>query len=454
MMIRAALQYTRGLVRVMVIIVLVSLVDLRGTTVSAQTSEASMLVEAVNTYRASLGLPRLSTNPALMVAAQRHVEWMARTYTYSHTGEGGSNPQSRAVAAGFNGTVGENVGGSTEGTPGEMVYFWDLSPGHRVTMRAAQATHIGTGFAANDQQRLFVLMIGTAAGQTPPTALPPIVGGTPAIAYTPPPGLIFSENGEPPHEINPYDPASVGEGSSGSSGESDSAAEAAYVMPFALIQRAEPDASGAVVHVVEVGQTAWAIAARYGVDVQALITLNHLGDPPVLRPGDRLIIQLGEGQQPPPAPTVQSLHTVQVGESLWTIAARYNHTVEELRAWNNLTAADILQVGAVVIIAPPTETPTFTPPTSTATAPPSDTPISSPSETATAARSPTQTITPIPPPTEIAQVPTLIAVDVSGQTQTAEQESGLRLLLILAVIVVLIALVWGMAIVYVMRKPR
>lgn len=419
--------------------------------VQAQPSEAYALVEAVNTYRASVGLPRLDTSPALMVAAQRHVEWMASTYTYSHTGEGGSSPQSRATAAGFNGSVGENAGGSTNATPAEMIFFWDQSYAHRVTMRGARATHIGAGFAANDDQRLFILLIGTASGQSPQPAPPPVAGGTPVIGFTPPPNMVWSTNGEL-HQGSDYAPVPVN-GQSATSDEGDSPAAVAYVMPFDMIRRAEPGADGSIVHLVESGQTAWAIAMRYGVDLQDILTLNHLGDSPFLKPGDRLIIRLGEGQSPPTAPPTPSTHTVQAGESLWTIAARYNRSVDELRTWNNLAIQDMIQPGMTLIIAPPTPLPTET-------APPAPAMMPSPSLTSTGipiTYTALPTATPLPvvtalPPTVVAQVPTL--VEITGRTTSPQQEAGLRLLLLLGSLGALAVIVWVAVVAYLARKSR
>lgn len=453
-------QSRRAVVVLMAVLLGLGWPQIGAQDVAAQPAEAYALVDAVNVYRESLGLPPLAVSGALMVAAQRHVEWMAATYTYSHTGEGGTSPQDRARAAGFSGMVRENVGGSTNGTPGEMVFFWDLSYGHQVTLRMAQATSIGCGFAANSQQRLFVLLVGTLPGQAPQAASAPIAGGTPAIDFTPPPGMVWSTNGEL-HTSAGYDPVAPGQVSSSgvSSGEAGPPpTEAAYVMPFDLIRRAEPDENGTIVHVVEVGQTAWAIAARYGVDLQTLITLNHLGDDPVLWPGERLLIQLGEGQSAPPVPDEPHTYTVQPGESLWTIAARSHQSVDDLRAWNDLSAEDVILPGAVLLIAPP---PTATePPTATPTLAPSPTPsllpVPSPWLT-TATPAPTQS----PPAVEVAlrppesdQAATAMPDELLAERAPRAPETMQRFLLLLGLLGVGFVVAAGGVIAWVRRKIR
>lgn len=377
----------------------------------AQPAEAYGLVDAVNTYRASLGLPRLATSGALMVAAQRHAEWMAANYRYSHTGAGGSSPQDRARAAGFTGSVRENVAGSTNATAGEAVFFWDQSYVHQVAMRQPLATHIGAGFAANSDQRLFVLLIGTMPSQAPQPTTQPIAGGTPAIDYTPPPGLVWSGSDQL-YQGTHYDPVAPESAQQSAQAADQTGTQpvptlVAYVMPFDQIQRAEPRSDGSIVHVVEAGQTAWAIAARYGVDLQEILTINHLSGSPILHPGEELIIHLGEGQSAPPAPTSVSSYRVQAGESLWIIAARFNHSVEELRAWNNLTPEDVIQPGEVLIVNPPAPPPTasLTPRLASSSAP-----TISPSSTSTSPYTPTT----IPP--TVGETPVISRVEVV-QTQ-------------------------------------
>lgn len=54
---------------------------------------------------------------------------------------------------------------------------------------------------------------------------------------------------------------------------------------------ATPLADGALVHVVQAGQTLWEIAAKYEITVQELLELNGLTDQAFILPGDKLIVK-------------------------------------------------------------------------------------------------------------------------------------------------------------------
>lgn len=133
----------------------------------------------------------------------------------------------------------------------------------------------------------------------------------------------------------------------------------AYVAPIVL---ATPREDGSIVHRVQVGHTLWAIAARYEVPLETLLLYNNLSENAVLQPGDELLIRLAEGQAPPPTPTPPATHTVRQGETAWTIAARYRISLAEFLWLNGLTEESILHPGdEVVIRLLPGQTPPPTP---------------------------------------------------------------------------------------------
>lgn len=338
----------RQVLRLSLLIVVLSLVSPISQRAAAQPGRAYETVEALNRYRAALGLPALEIHPSLMAAAQGHAEWMARTYTYSHTGEGGTGPWDRAAAAGFpGGQVYENVAGGTSLTPEEAIGWWDRDWVHQNTMRLPGHTHVGVGYAENDQQQLYVLMVGKIGA---PAARP----ATAAPRSTP---------------LEPTKPT---------------ATTGPVVVP---IVRSAPREDSSVWHVVQTGQTAWDIAVVYGVSLDDLLSLNGLTRGTPVHPGDELLVRLGEGQVPPPTPTPQLMHVVKPGETLWTVAALHGLTLDELLALNGLTRGDVVHPGDELLLRAPDPTATPTPSPLPVTATPSLLP--SPSPTAEALHTPT-----------------------------------------------------------------
>lgn len=118
--------------------------------------------------------------------------------------------------------------------------------------------------------------------------------------------------------------------------------------------------SAAQVHVVQRGETLFAIAQRYGTTVEALRQRNSLsGD--ALAVGQQLTI---DGAARPVAVALQpsgtydvtdttapddQVHTTRRGETLYSIAARYGTTVGRLLAVNTLTTAP-LPPGTIVAL--------------------------------------------------------------------------------------------------------
>jgi uncharacterized protein YkwD len=65
-----------------------------------------------------------------------------------------------------------------------------------------------------------------------------------------------------------------------------------------------PASDGSIIHTVQPGQTLWTIAAVYGIDLADLLELNGLRESSLLHPGDEIIVQLPSTATPSPAPTL------------------------------------------------------------------------------------------------------------------------------------------------------
>jgi len=98
-------------------------------------------------------------------------------------------------------------------------------------------------------------------------------------------------------------------------------------------------------HQVRPGESLWIIARRYGVTVKELQRWNGLGSNSLIRPGDRIVVNMSR-----PGSSRTRQYTVRRGDSLWTIAQRHDVSVRELMRWNGLGEGAILRPGQTLTI--------------------------------------------------------------------------------------------------------
>ncbi len=105
--------------------------------------------------------------------------------------------------------------------------------------------------------------------------------------------------------------------------------------------------SGTTTYVVKAGDDLKAIATRFGTTWQILATVNNLSNANVIYPGQVLIIAYSAPvpSQPVPAPSVPGTHVVKAGETLKTIAALYGVTPEAIAAKNGITNVNLIYTG-------------------------------------------------------------------------------------------------------------
>lgn len=93
---------------------------------------------------------------------------------------------------------------------------------------------------------------------------------------------------------------------------------------------------------VKMGDTLYAIAARYGISVEALMAANKLANADAVYVGQRLVITnhaLPSASAQTPAGSVE--YVVRPGDTLYSIAVSYNTTVTELARANNLASMSV-----------------------------------------------------------------------------------------------------------------
>jgi len=204
--------------------------------VSAQ-DVTSDLLGRINNLRASKGLPGYTLNGALASAAQNQAQWMIdNDCAIAHTRPDGSNPRSRARAAGY-GTdeVSENIYCGGLASADTAWTFWINSGIHYAGLVNARYKEIGIGSVSGAAGTSFVLVFGNPGGP----------------AYVPPAA-----------------PA-------GSSGDSQSAAAPAGPPSYVV----GADEHGNIQHQIQEGDTLGQIALIYGytwADIPAMLALNGM----------------------------------------------------------------------------------------------------------------------------------------------------------------------------------
>jgi LysM repeat protein len=84
-----------------------------------------------------------------------------------------------------------------------------------------------------------------------------------------------------------------------------------------------------IIHQVDAGETVFSIARRYGVDSKTVVKINRIRNNDI-QSGQFLEIPYGEVN------LGGKVHTVDRGETLFSIATTYGVTVEEIKKWNRL----------------------------------------------------------------------------------------------------------------------
>lgn len=109
-------------------------------------------------------------------------------------------------------------------------------------------------------------------------------------------------------------------------------------------------------YTVKTGDLLWKIAVRYNVKVEDIIAANNIQPPYYIYIGQSLIIPVsGNNNGGQPAPGNQPgngyfYYTIKPGDILWTIAQKYNTSVQRLVELNNIKNAYDLYIGRKLIV--------------------------------------------------------------------------------------------------------
>ena len=91
------------------------------------------------------------------------------------------------------------------------------------------------------------------------------------------------------------------------------------------------------VHVIQRGETLYSIARSYGVNMMTIARANGITNPNYIYVGQRLVIPTG-GAGSGSGRYTGTAHIVQSGETLYSIARSYNTTVAKLQRDNGLSS--------------------------------------------------------------------------------------------------------------------
>jgi LysM repeat protein len=291
------------------------------------------LILAMNTLRVSYGLPALVEDPIVNAVAQSTARIMADNQMSWHIGD----VKGRLSAAGYGGGAAVQA---TENFAVGMSYSIDMimqmwaDPDHMRPAVTAAYCHVGAGTAkAANGRTYYVLQAAYISGKS-------------CGDYTPLPGGSSSPGG------------STGSGVS------------QLIVPVKI---ATPDAEGKIFHVVEAGQSFWAIAVTYKVTIRDIEIWNNLSKDSKLQIGQKLFIPGSntEGYATPtpvgmilvstPDAGGKIIHTVQSHQTLSTISQAYKISIDRILGLNNWSVDWPLQIGQKLLISPGNVTPSPTP---------------------------------------------------------------------------------------------
>ena len=117
--------------------------------------------------------------------------------------------------------------------------------------------------------------------------------------------------------------------------------------PASVSDRGQPPSIKIKSHRVDVGETLYSIAWRYDLNVRELANTNSLMPPYTINPGQKLSLILTKKGS---TLTSVTRHAVNVGDTLFSIASKYGLAVGTLARINHLTPPYIIKPGQIITV--------------------------------------------------------------------------------------------------------
>ena len=99
-----------------------------------------------------------------------------------------------------------------------------------------------------------------------------------------------------------------------------------------------------VKYTVRQGNTLFGIAQFFGTTVDMILRYNNIPDPNQIQVGQELIIPISTTSAP------GYPYIVRPGDTLWSIAQRFNTTIDDIKSKNGLENPNIIYPGTTLII--------------------------------------------------------------------------------------------------------
>lgn len=117
------------------------------------------------------------------------------------------------------------------------------------------------------------------------------------------------------------------------------------VVAAETLQQTEPPQTDQI-YIVQQGDTLYGIAQSFGIPMELLVAANNIQDPTMISPGQQLIIPLAD----PQTAAIHS-HIVETGDTLRSVALRYQTAEREIAIRNHLVRGDRLYIGETLAVA-------------------------------------------------------------------------------------------------------
>jgi LysM repeat protein/uncharacterized protein YkwD len=342
--------------------------------------EARQAALLINRLRIEAGLPPLAVHPLLNLAVNLHIHDMVTTGHYGHSGSDGSNVHTRITRTGYaiSGWAGENWVVSE--TIEQGVGWWMTDPPHRQNVLNRSYKEMGLGTYPHPKGWGTILVVDFTTGSSnqeagialvPENATAPmpqiVVAAPPAVPvdgarYTVQQGdtlysvgLRYGLTWQQMARANGMGERSVLKVGSQITLPGIESVDQQVASP-SLVQTAAETGTltvDEIYYTVVEGDTIYDIAVRHRVNWQTLAAHNDFSENSILSIGTQVKIPTPAtgGATGGPVPLTQQpsrRHTVQSGDTLWSIAAKYSVDWRELMRVNNMGENSLLAIGQEV----------------------------------------------------------------------------------------------------------